>query len=56
MQEENNKKSFERSGSTRKQIRFEDQLLADIEKHRLSSGLSFAAWVKTACKEKLKPK
>ncbi|MWN05106.1 YlcI/YnfO family protein [Gilliamella sp. Pas-s95] len=51
MQEKKDKKSFERSNSTTKHIRFEDDLLAQID---LSAGKgNFSAWVKDACREKL---
>jgi hypothetical protein len=56
MQEESKKKSFERSGSTRKQIRFEDSLLEKIDKDRGVTNTSFAEWVKDACHIKLKGK
>lgn len=51
--QDKNKKSFERSGSTRKQIRFEDELLERIETHRQSTSDSFSEWVKDACLRKL---
>lgn len=47
------KKSFERSGSTRKQIRFEDELLIKIEADRSKTGEAFSEWVKDACQQKL---
>ncbi|OCG38655.1 YlcI/YnfO family protein [Gilliamella sp. Bif1-4] len=51
MQDKKDKKSFERSNSTTKHIRFEDDLLAQID---LSAGKgNFSAWVKDACREKL---
>ncbi|WP_370243702.1 YlcI/YnfO family protein [Marisediminitalea sp.] len=53
MQEKTQKKSFERSGSTRKQIRFEDDLFNEIEKSRLTTNESFSEWVKDACNKKL---
>ncbi|MFY0667315.1 MAG: DUF3950 domain-containing protein [Alteromonas stellipolaris] len=52
--QEKDKKSFERSGSTRKQIRFEDELLIKIEADRSKTGEAFSEWVKDACQEKLK--
>jgi hypothetical protein len=52
--QDKNKKSFERSGSTRKQIRFEDELLHQIEADRSKTGEAFSEWVKDACNKKLK--
>ncbi|WP_218312346.1 DUF3950 domain-containing protein [Alteromonas antoniana] len=52
--QEKNKKPFERSGSTRKQIRFEDELLNKIESDRQNTGEAFSEWVKDACHKKLK--
>jgi hypothetical protein len=52
--QDKNKKSFERSGSTRKQIRFEDELLSLIEKDRSKTNQPFSEWVKDACERKLK--
>lgn len=57
MQEDNNKKpkrSDERKGSTRKNIRFEDKLIDDIEQDRQVTNESFSQWVKDACHKKLK--
>jgi hypothetical protein len=51
MQEESKKKTFERSGSTRKQIRFEDELVNKIDSQR--DNQPFATWVKDACNERL---
>ncbi len=51
--QEKNKKSFERSGSTRKQIRFEDELIEKIEIDRIKTGKAFSEWVKDACRQKL---
>ena len=51
--QEKNKKPFERSGSTRKQIRFEDALFDNIETDRAKTGEAFSEWVKDACKKKL---
>lgn len=53
MQDKQEKKSFERSGSTRKQIRFEDELLDKIEADRQSTSETFSEWVKDACVKKL---
>ncbi|MFW8589880.1 YlcI/YnfO family protein [Glaciecola sp. 2405UD65-10] len=54
MQDKSNKKLFERKNSTRKQIRFEDDLLAKIEIDRQLTNESFSQWVKNACENKLK--
>lgn len=53
MQEENKKRSFDRSKSTSKIIRFEDDLLELIERQILQENSNFSAWVKDACREKL---
>ncbi|MCO6539801.1 MAG: DUF3950 domain-containing protein [Gilliamella sp.] len=53
MQEENKKRSFDRSKSTSKIIRFEDDLLELMEKQILQESSNFSAWVKDACREKL---
>lgn len=47
------KRSDDRKGSTRKNIRFEDSLLERIEHDRDSYDQSFSEWVKTACLERL---
>lgn len=47
MQEKKQKLSFDRPKSTMKNIRFEDDLLQQIEK-AAGKGL-FSAWVKEAC-------
>lgn len=47
------KKNFDRLGSTRKQIRFEDYLLKKIEEDRVKTNQSFSEWVKDACSKKL---
>jgi hypothetical protein len=52
LQEKEEKKSFERSGSTRKQIRFEDELVNKIDADR--DAQPFSEWVKDACEKKLK--
>ena len=52
--QDKNKKSFERLGSTRKQIRFEDDLLSKIDEDRAKTNQAFSEWVKDACKQKLK--
>ncbi|AYA64172.1 DUF3950 domain-containing protein [Alteromonas sp. RKMC-009] len=57
MQERNSpKRSDERSGSTRKNIRFEDSLLERVEDNRQSTSESFSEWVKTACELRLQQK
>jgi hypothetical protein len=59
MQEKNNtssKRSDERKGSTRKNIRFEDDLLSKIDEDRAKTNQAFSEWVKDACEKKLKPK
>jgi len=52
----NSKRPDDRKGSTRKNIRFEDSLLVDIDKHRELNNQSFSEWVKTACFERLEKK
>ena len=52
--QDKNKKSFERLGSTRKQIFFEDDLLFKIDKDRAKTNQAFSEWVKDACERKLK--
>ena len=52
--QDKNKKSFERLGSTRKQIRFEDDLLSKIDEDRAKTNQDFSEWVKDACERKLK--
>lgn len=52
--QDKNKKSFERLGSTRKQIRFEDDLLFKIDEDRTKTNQAFSEWVKDACERKLK--
>ncbi|WP_137168091.1 YlcI/YnfO family protein [Salinimonas lutimaris] len=56
MQEKNKglaKRPDERKGSTRKNIRFEDALVEQIESNRAKSGEAFSEWVKDACRKKL---
>ena len=48
------KRSDERKGSTRKNIRFDDELLDKIETNRQSTSETFSEWVKDACRSKLK--
>ncbi|ECC6919572.1 DUF3950 domain-containing protein [Salmonella enterica] len=52
MQEECEKSKHDRSGSTRKIIRFEDPLLEQIES--IAGNGNFSAWVKESCREKLR--
>ena len=52
--QDKNKKSFERLGSTRKQIRFEDDLLSKIDEDRAKTNQAFSEWVKDARERKLK--
>jgi len=52
MQEKNSKAAFERAGSTKKNIRFEDELLEQI--YAAAGPGNFSAWVKQACQEKLR--
>ncbi|KOR04326.1 YlcI/YnfO family protein [Pluralibacter gergoviae] len=52
MQQAKTKKGFDRSGSTMKHIRFEDDLLEQINK---AAGVgNFSSWVKDACRDKLR--
>ncbi|WP_411569496.1 YlcI/YnfO family protein [Pectobacterium cacticida] len=51
MQDKNTKSAFERSGSTKKNIRFEDDLLKQI--NDVAGPGNFSSWVKEACREKL---
>ncbi|WVD71646.1 YlcI/YnfO family protein [Orbus wheelerorum] len=53
MQDKKEKKFFERSNSTTKHIRFEDDLLEQIEQLAKKENNNFSAWVKNACREKL---
>lgn len=52
MQDKNLKAAFERSGSTKKNIRFEDELLEQI--NDAAGPGQFSSWVKEACREKLR--
>ncbi|MTC46818.1 MULTISPECIES: YlcI/YnfO family protein [Providencia] len=52
MQDKKEKKSFDRSKSTMKHIRFEDELLEQI--NTVAGTGNFSSWVKEACREKLK--
>lgn len=51
MQDKSEKKPFDRSGSTMKHIRFEDELLKQI--NAAAGKGNFSSWVKDACREKL---
>ena len=51
MQEKKTKLSFDRSKSTMKNIRFEDELLEQIEK--VAGKGNFSSWVKEACRIRL---
>lgn len=51
MQDKSSKPAFERAGSTKKNIRFEDELLEQI--NNAAGPGQFSSWVKEACKEKL---
>ena len=54
MQEKKAKRSDDRKGSTRKNIRFEDDLLEQVEDSAAKENNSFSEWVKDACHKKLK--
>lgn len=54
MQENKAKRSDERKGSTRKNIRFEDDLLEQIELSSVKESKSFSEWVKDACRKRIK--
>ncbi|MEN3257594.1 YlcI/YnfO family protein [Sodalis endosymbiont of Spalangia cameroni] len=51
MQEKTSKHKFDRSNSTMKNIRFEDDLLEKIEK--IAGKGQFSAWVKQACLQRV---
>ncbi|BCH46220.1 hypothetical protein KAM260_41110 [Klebsiella pneumoniae] len=51
MQPSKTKKNFDRSGSTMKHIRFEDDLLEQI--NAAAGKGQFSSWVKESCREKL---
>ncbi|MBX4132374.1 DUF3950 domain-containing protein [Frischella sp. Ac48] len=53
MQEKKEKNKFDRSNSTKKNLRFEDDLLEQINQQAKKDGESFSGWVKTACKMRL---
>lgn len=52
MQDKSEKKPFDRSGSTMKHIRFEDELLEQI--NDAAGKGNFSSWVKDACRERLR--
>ncbi|HCT4274604.1 YlcI/YnfO family protein [Kluyvera georgiana] len=52
MQEKKTKRDFDRSSSTAKNIRFEDELLEQI--NTAAGSGQFSSWVKDACREKLR--
>ena len=52
MQEKKLKRDFDRSSSTAKNIRFEDELLEQI--NNAAGPGQFSSWVKEACREKLR--
>jgi hypothetical protein len=54
MQEKKSKLNFDRPNSTMKNIRFEDELLTQIE--AAAGKGQFSAWVKEACRMRLKGK
>lgn len=53
MQEKKQKNKFDRSNSTKKNLRFEDDLLEQILEQAKKDNESFAGWVKKACKMRL---
>lgn len=53
MQVKKEKNSDDRGNSTKKGIRFEDDLLERIIEQVQKSDESFAGWVKEACKQRL---
>ncbi|WP_241597265.1 YlcI/YnfO family protein [Rosenbergiella epipactidis] len=52
MQDEKEKKAFDRKGSTMKHIRFEDSLLEDI--NAVAGKGNFSSWVKDSCRDRLR--
>ncbi|CAY72356.1 DUF3950 domain-containing protein [Erwinia pyrifoliae] len=52
MQDEKEKKAFDRKGSTMKHIRFEDSLLEQI--NVVAGQGNFSSWVKDSCRERLR--
>ncbi|MEI9715888.1 YlcI/YnfO family protein [Moellerella wisconsensis] len=51
MQDEKDKKPYDRSNSTRRTIRFDDDLLEQIDS--VIGDEPFSSWVKTACRNEL---
>lgn len=51
MQPEKVKRSFDRTSSTSKIIRFEDELLTQVES--VAGKGKFSSWVKDACRQRL---
>lgn len=54
MQVKKDKKSFDRSNSTMKHIRFEDDLLEQINQQVKKDGESLSGWVKKIIRKELK--
>lgn len=54
MQVKKDKKSFDRSNSTMKHIRFEDDLLEQINQQVKEDGESLSGWVKKIIRKELK--
>jgi len=54
MQVKKDKKSFDRSNSTMKHIRFEDDLLEQINQQVKTDGESLSGWVKKIIRKELK--
>lgn len=54
MQVKKEKNSDNRGNSTKKGIRFEDELFEKIIEQAQNCNESFAGWVKEACKQRLK--
>lgn len=53
MQVKKEKSKHDRLNSTLKRIRFEDELLEQVEERAKRENESFSGWVKGACREKL---
>ncbi|MFN6755977.1 YlcI/YnfO family protein [Proteus mirabilis] len=51
MQDEKDKKPYDRSNSTRRTIRFDDDLLEQIDS--VIGNEPFSSWVKAACRNEL---
>ena len=54
MRVKKDKKSFDRSNSTMKHIRFEDDLLEQINQQVKTDGESLSGWVKKIIRKELK--